>query len=554
MKRSVLKSILIAFAVLTHLTQANAQEQKRNKIELLGAKDLKFDKRMGIDAQRLIGDVSFRHQGALMYCDSAYLYNTTNSLDAFGNVRINQGDTLKLFSEELNYNGDTRLVKVRDNVRLIDKEMTLTTDILDYNRLTNTAIFYEGGRMYSNVNQNELTSINGIYRANIEMFYFRDSVVLINPKYRVVTDSLDYNNFTEVAYFEGPTFIYSDENTIYCENGWYDTRNDIAQFNENAYLDNKKQVLMGDSLWYSRTEGLGRAYQNVRIIDSTDQYIIKGQIGLYDQTKNTSLVTVDAELIQYDQKDSLFLHADTLLAIDDPVLGNKLFAYRGARFFRKDMQGTADSMYFAKNDSTIYMYYSPVLWSDALQITGDTMEVINSSEGLERLLVYNNAMLVDQVDTANYNQIKGRRLTGYFEKNELYKVFIAGNGQSLYYAMEESRVKNKPDTTGSTNADSQQADSIDSLSRDTTAIDAYILVQKVIGVNKAVCSNIAIFLEDRKVQRIRFLVNPDGKFIPIHLFDRDEAILDGFTWQDERRPKDRMDIFRKVAFTRTEVE
>lgn len=552
--------LLFSCTLMLQLSEANGQT--RNRIELLGAKDLKFDKRMGIDAQRLIGDVSFRHQGALMYCDSAYLYNTTNSLDAFGNVRINQGDTLKLFSEVLNYNGDTRLVKVRDKVRLIDKEMTLTTDILDYNRLTNTAIFYEGGRVYSNVNQNELTSINGIYRANIEMFYFRDSVVLINPKYRVETDSLDYNNFTEVAYFDGPTFIYSDENTIYCENGWYDTQNDIAQFNENAYLDNGKQVLMGDSLWYSRLEGLGRAFQNVRIIDSTDQYIIKGQIGLYNQTKSTSLVTVDAELIQYDQSDSLFLHADTLLAIDDPVLGNKLFAYRGARFFRKDMQGAADSMYFAKNDSIIYMYYSPVLWSDDLQITGDTMEVINGSRGLERLLVYNNAMLIDQVDTANYNQIKGRRLTGYFEDNELYEVFIAGNGQSLYYAMEETRVRNKPKSTIIDNTDSLQVDSmtpatqVDSTapSLDTTATDEYTLVQKIIGVNKAVCSNIAIFLEDRKVQRIRFLVNPEGKFIPIHLFDRDDAILDGFTWQDERRPMDRMDVFRKVAFSREEVE
>ncbi len=566
----------------------------KSKIELLGAKDLKYDERLGIPAQRLIGDVSFRHQGALMYCDSAYLYKEQNSLDAFGNVHINQGDTILLYSDKLMYNGNTRLAKVRNNVTLIDKEMTLTTHILDYNRRTDVAVFHDRGKIVSTANDNELISCEGTYEATTEMFYFRDSVVLINPSYIVETDTLNYHNATEVAYFEGPTFIFSDENTIYCENGWYDTQNDISQFNENAFLDNGKQVLRGDSLWYSRLDGLGRAFRNVSVVDTTDHYIITGQKGSYFEESRTSIITEMAELIQYDDRDSLFLHADTLMALDDEILGNQLFAYRNARFFRQDMQGVADSIFFAKSDSIIHLFHSPVLWSDDLQITGDTMEITNTAQGLDKLLVYENSMLIDRVDSTQYNQIKGRRLTGYFRDNELYEVYIEGNGQSLYFAMEERRVpikdrkkadeespEDSPEEGEVVEASLEEEEAVqeqiskpvdggidaelrdnedadieidadelavsDSLEADSVLASDFRIVQEVMGVNRALCSNIAIFMEDRRVQRIRFLVKPEGKFIPIDLFDTDDSYLDGFTWQSERRPLNRQDIFRRIS-------
>lgn len=582
-----------AFIALMTVCAGGLFGQTKSKIELLGAKDLKYDKRFGADAQRLIGDVRFRHQGALMFCDSAYLYDASNTLDAFGNVKINQGDTLFLYGDKLNYNGETRMVKVRNNVRLEDGEMTLTTHILDYNRRTEVAVFYDRGTIVSEKNDNVLMACEGDYIAQNEFFHFRDSVVLINPGYTVETDTLDYDNRTEIAYFEGPTFIFSDENTIYCENGWYDTRSDISQFNENAYLDNQKQVLRGDSLWYSRNEGLGRAFKDVSITDTVDHYIISGQKGNYYENEKRTVVTVGAELIQYDERDSLFLHADTLQAVDDSERGNLLFAHRNVRFFRKDMQGAADSMYFAQRDSTIYMYFDPVLWSDDLQITGDTMEIINKAEGLDRLLVYRDAMLIDYVEPERYNQIKGRTLTGYFRKNELYYVFIQGNGQSLYFAMEEVRVA--ADTTGlaadtaaaasavTVNESTEDPDAAateietdtadlpidtltgeipdtlsvftgDSLPPDTAAVKPKkpLTVQRVMGVNKAECSNIAIYLENKRVQRIRFLVSPDGKFIPIDLFDKDNAYLGGFTWQQYRRPLNRADIFRKAPLIKEE--
>ena len=550
-----------------------------SKIELLGANSLKFDKSLGLDAQRLIGNVRFKHKGALMYCDSAYLYNSSNSLDAFGSVRVVQGDTLTLISDKLYYDGNTQFVKVRDHVTLNDQDMKLTTNTLDYDRKTGRAVFFDRGIITSTQNENELVSCEGIYDSNNSFFYFRDSVVLENPKYRMETDTLNYGNITEIAYFKGPTFIYSDENIIYCENGWYNTKSDISQFNENAYLNNGQQLLSGDSLWYSRNEGIGRAYQNVSIIDTTERVNIYGDYGEYFELLGRTLITGGAELMQYDELDSLFMHGDTLLAVSDSIAGDKIYAYNNVKFYRKDMQGAADSVIFAQSDSLIHMYKKPILWSENLQITGDTIQIKSVEGAIENLYVFDHAFMVNKIDTVMYNQIKGKRLTGYFRENNLYKVLINGNGQSLYYAAEEKKVKvsaseiNKPSKKDTSRIDSNHviipadiiiADELTtvkdtSIVADTTIAAAsagksklptetdsvYIREQVYMGVNKAICSNIAIYLADNQVQRIVFLNKPDGVFYPLEKFPRDEYFYDGFSWQEHRRPLKRADIFLK---------
>lgn len=519
------------FTGLLFLILISDLSAQTNKIELLGANSLKYDKSLGIDAQRLLGNVRFKHKGAIMYCDSAYLYSANNSLDAFGKVRIVQGDTLTLNSDKLFYNGNTQYVKVRDHVTLNDQNMTLKTNTLDYDRKTGKAIFYDRGTITSTENDNKLVSCEGIYDANNSFFYFRDSVVLNNPNYRVETDTLNYGNTSEIAYFEGPTFIYSDENTIYCENGWYDTKRDISQFNENAYLDNGKQVLKGDSLWYDRNLGLGKAYENVSIIDTTDRLDINGNYGEYDEKSNKSLVTGRAEMVQYDKLDSLFLHGDTLLAVKDSIRGDRVYAYHNVRFFRRDMQGAADSLVFSQSDSLIHMYNNPALWAEDLQITGDTIEIKSAEGKIENLYVFENAFMADRVDSLKYNQIKGKRLTGYFRDNDLYKVLIKGNGESLYYAAEEKKVV--PDSSIA------KVDSIQSALKPE-------IEYKYIGVNKAICSDIAIYLTDNQVKRIVFLNKPDGTFYPLFKFPEEERFYRGFNWEGKRRPVSHADIFREI--------
>ena len=534
------------------MVSLNAVFSQTNQIELLGANSLKFDKKLGLDAQRLLGNVRFKHQGALMYCDSAYLYNSSNSLDAFGNVRVVQGDTLTLNSDKLYYNGNTQYVKVRDHVMLQDQDMKLTTHTLDYDRKTGRAVFFDRGIITSTQNDNKLISCEGIYDSNNSFFYFRDSVVLENPKYRVETDTLNYGNLSEVAYFKGPTYIYSDENIIYCENGWYDTKADVSQFNENAYLNNGQQILSGDSLWYSRNDGIGRAYENVSIIDTTEHINIYGDYGEYFELLGKTLITGHAELVQYDDRDSLFLHGDTLLAVSDSIAGDKLYAYHNVKFYRSDMQGSADSVVFDQSDSLIHMLKNPILWADDLQITGDTIQIKSVEGVIENLFVFNRAFMVNKIDTVMYNQIKGKRLTGYFHENNLYKVLINGNGQSLYYAAEEKKVKVSAEEadrlSGRNNLKSDSlniSDSLLVLNPEAKRDSVFIREQSYMGVNKAICSNIAIYLTENQVQRIVFLNQPDGTFYPLEKFPKDEYFYDGFTWQEERRPLKREDIFIK---------
>jgi lipopolysaccharide export system protein LptA len=510
-----MRSLLLLLPLVAHLAAA---AQERNTIELLGARDLKYDKRMGVEAQRLIGDVRFRHKGALMWCDSAYLYSATNSLDAYGNVRILQGDTLQLTGQTLYYDGNTQLVRVRGAVTLRDAEMTLTTDHLDFDRRTGHGVYREGGNITSTANQNVLTSTQGHYDSQLKRFRFRNKVVLTNPRYRVETDTLNYDNLNEVAYFLGPTYIYSDENTIYCENGWYDTRSDKAQFNENAWIDNGKQLLHGDSLWYSRNDALGRAWQNVSLLDRPAKYMIMGQQGTLYEAENRSVITDQAYMLQYDNADTLYLAADTLMAVNDSIAGNNLYAYRHVRFYRTDLQGATDSLVYARTDSIIYLYRTPMIWSDRLQITSDTMELHLRNNRMHRLYAYQNAFMADSMQATMYQQIKGRRLTGYFAENELYKVLIEGNAQSIYYAEEES----KP----------APGDKLP------------VRVKNVMGANKSMSSRMAIFLENRRVQTIRFLVKPSGRFIPLPLLSPDEATLEGFTWHGDKRPADKNDLWR----------
>src|SRR6056297_297197 len=245
-------SSLIIFLFFILLFEMNnihvfSQKEKTRKIQF-EANVVEMNKKISADAKRLIGDVVFTHKGAVMYCDSAYYYSDSNSLDAFSNVYINQGDTINLYSDYANYNGNTRMAEARENVKLIDRdkdgETILYTDYLDYDMNSNTGFYTDSGKVVSG--DNELYSIKGYYYADQEVYFFKYSVEIYTPDYTIYSDTLKYNTHTGVSYFYGPTDIISDDNYIYCENGWYDTEKDISQFSENAYLLKNDQRLKGD--------------------------------------------------------------------------------------------------------------------------------------------------------------------------------------------------------------------------------------------------------------------------------------------------------------------
>lgn len=490
--------------IYVFLVQHSVQAQKPANIELISADRMQFDRRIGDDVRRLIDNVQFRHEGSDMFCDSAYLFSSTNSIRAYGNIFIQVSDTVSIYGDVLYYNGNSRLAELTGRVKMIDPQMTLTTTQMFYDLNANTARYANGGRIVDA--ENELTSIEGFYYADLKDFFFRDNVVLVNPDYTMHSDTLRYNTLTEVAYFFGPTTIVSDENTIYCKNGWYDTQNDIARFSRDAYFTNKEQSLTGDSLFYDRTQGYGRADRNIIMRDSVQNIIITGHFAEHFEKDGLSIVTDEALLIMAEKSDSLFMHADTLKAITDE--NNELrwlYAYHKARFFRKDLQGLSDSIVYSVADSTIFLYHNPVLWSDVHQLTALSIDIRTGEEEVRSVYLHEAAFIASEEEDLGFNQVKGKNMVGHFHENDLYRIDVFGNGETLYYVREEE---------GS-----------------------------VVGLNKALASDIVIYIEDKKVNGIRFLTRPEANLFPPNEIPEDDKLLRNFQWLEHRRPKSKEDVF-----------
>lgn len=494
-------------AILFFLTMGlPAQESsKTTRVDLIHADDIRFDRSIAPDARRLIGNVQFKHEDAIMKCDSAWQFTVDNRFNAYGNVYIQVNDSVDVFGDKLYYNGNDRIAELHGNVKMVDNQMTLTTEHLYYNLETNTANYIDGGKIVDA--ENTLTSIWGFYYADDKNFFFKDSVLLVNPDYVMNSDTLRYNTLTEVAYFFGPTTIVSDENTIFCKNGWYDTMNDIARFSKDAYFTNGEQYLSGDSLFYDRNRGYGKAMHNVLLKDSVQQTFVTGHFAEHFEHEHLSEVTQNAVLTVIAQNDSLFLHADTLRSIHDEENDKRiLFAYYKTKFFKTDLQGMADSVVYNFSDSTIYLYNDPVIWSENHQLTARRIEVKTADDNrVENIQLFDAAFIVSKEDSVSFNQVKGRHIIGYFDENELRKIEVFGNGEALYYVRDEN--------------------------------------EELIGINKSLSSDIIIYLEDNQVASIILYTDPDANLFPPEEIPMEERFFQHFRWITDRRPQKKQDIF-----------
>lgn len=496
-------------SLICWLWVATAFAQQPKQVELINADYLQVDERLGTNTQRLIGNVVFRHEGVMLYSDSAYLYNLTNSLDAFGQVHIVQGDSVNLYGDVLNYNGNTKQAVITGNVVLIERNNTLNTDKLNYDVDQGIGTYNTGGKIVSKKNDNVLTSQIGYYYSKNKRFYYRKNVVLVNPKYTMTGDTLEYDTKTDIAYFYGPTVIKSKENTIYCENGYYDTKRDLSSFSKNSYIVSKKQILKADSIYYNRKTGIGKGFNNVTLADTAQNLVIKGNKGRYEEGLERMVVFEKAELAQLFDKDTLYLHADTLRAEYDSCKAYRtLYAHYKVKFFKADMQGKCDSLVFSYLDSTLKMFTKPVLWNGENQLTARYMEIETKGGKLSQLNMFDVAFIVSEEDTASqsmFNQIKGKKIIGHFKDNALAKIDVYGNGQSLYYA------------------------------KDGAAF---------IGINRADCSDMTIYIDSSKVERISFITKPQAVLYPVDELAHKDRLLKDFIWRNPERPKTREDIFK----------
>ena len=403
------------FTIISLLVSLNLFAQAPTKIQLVNADVLEYDEQKGSKVKRLIGNVVFKHDNVLMYCDSAYLYSETNLLEAFSNVHLKESDSLNVYGDFLIYKGNDKIAELKDNVRLIHNNLTLTTNKLTQNMETNVAFYREGGNIVDG--DNHLTSKIGFYYPDNYEFFFKDSVVLINPQYTMTSDTLKYNTNTEVTYFFGPTNITSDSNHIYCENGWYNTKTDISQFNKHARITSKAQSITADSLYYDRNRGYSEAHGNIVMHDTVENIIISGDFGIYFEKTERAMVTQNAMLTDIYDDDSLFMHADTFKTGFDSTGEHKLlFAYKDVKFFKQDLQGVCDSLVYGFNDSLIRMFNNPILWSDENQMIAEHIRLKTGDDGIELLLFDRNAFISSFVDSNMFNQIKGKDMVGYLSK------------------------------------------------------------------------------------------------------------------------------------------
>ena len=541
---------LFSFSVL-------AQESKR--IEIINANSIEFDEKIGKDVKRLLGDVQFRHGTALMYCDSAYLNSKTNILRAFSNVHIIQNDSIDLYGDFLNYDGNRKLAKVRRNVKLIHGNSTLKTDSLDFDRKTNIAHYFSWG--YLKDQQNNLQSVQGYYYSDSKDYYATDSVTLTNPNYKIYSDSLRYNTKTDISYFYGPTKIISDSNLIYCEYGWYNTKLDLAKVSKNSYIQNKEKKLIGDTIFYDRNKSFGEAFSNVQVLDTSAQIMITGNYANYYEQPDRAFVTDRALMIKYGGGDTLFLHSDTLkmytvfdtlwveqLQFKDSVMGDStneimnssvdsllsnqiladtistytidtvkiVTAYYRTQAFKIDLQMRCDSLTYSTKDSILRLYNNPVIWSDNQQITANYIELLTENNNPTEMFMEENAFIALKDDSIRYNQIEGTNMRAYFnDNNQLYKLDVMHQAKSVFFPREEATEEQK--------RDSLQGD--------------------LVGANVTESRSMMIWFEDNQPSKITLYKSPKGVLNPVEYKPITEYFLKTFSWKDDLRPKKLEDIF-----------
>ncbi len=490
-------SLLIIFSLFT--LNVSGQEVRR-RVEILHSDSMKNERVDERNRRRLLGNVRLKHNDLFMNCDSAWYYDDTNQVLAYNNIHIWQGDTMNIRAERLIYNGDTRKAVLTRSVELEDKEIKLFTEKIDYDVNSQTAVYEEGGRILNA--DNVLTSLTGIYYSDRKMVHFRDSVKIVNPDFVMTADSMRYDTSREVAWFTGPTEAIGDSIYLYCENGWYDTRNSLSQLMQNALLDNRKQQISGDTLWYDEKSGAGEAFGRVTIIDTTDNITVGGNYAWYVKRPERFLLTGSPWFTLFSDDDTLTLRADTLRSIpveDTTGLSHRLLkAYYGCTMFSREMQGRCDSLAYSFQDSVIRLYTDPIIWSKENEMSADSIALYTVNSKADYMEMYNNVFVVSQADEERFDQISGKNLTGHFIDNKLRNIKVSGNAEIIYYVIDEN---------------------------------------ELIGVNRAKSGTLEIFFDEGKIEEVYQRQSPDGTMNPPLKTADTEMRLDMFRWYPDKRPQ-----------------
>lgn len=482
--------------------------QKKTNVILEGCEELAFDKQSGRDCQVLRGNVRFRHEDVLMFCDSAYFYDGTNSFDAFGHVRVIQNEETSMYSDSMFYDGNTTLMRARGAVELRAGKSSLKTHFLDFFRNQNYGYYYAGGEVYDT--DYHITSKQGYYYTESKSYLFKDSVTLVHPNYIINGDSLRYNQNSSLATLLGPSVIYGNSYKVHTTKGWTYTNSSIGRLYNYSVIDYKDgRRMTADSMFFDANLGKVKAYHDAEVHDSTQKVIIRAQYMECDSTKPAYVLAHgNPYMIDYSDADSFFMRADTFRYCEIDSTHDEIRAYNAVRFYRNDMQGKCDSLVYYVQDSMAVMYSEPVIWSEKNQMTGaKRIDIYMKNKSPEKIVIPEKAFIISDEGDEQYNQLSGKKANAYIVNNKLSRVDLIGEATSLYYSKDD---------------------------RDL-----------LIGVNKARGTEMSIYLTKRnKLDKIIMTPDSEGVMYPPDRVPEEERLLKNFSWRESERPRSKEDIIK----------
>ena len=472
--------------------------QNSEKIEILNADTTFANSNLHPDYWRLIGNISFKHNNSIMNCDSAYHFILENKIIAFGRIKIDQEANIMISGEKLIYTAKNTQANIYKNVILKDKQITLKSEEINYDIKNKIAAYYTKSKIIDK--EKTIESKTGTYNANNNKFIFNEDVKVIGNDYKIHTDLMHYNTKSKIVNLYGPSNIYSNTNKIYTENGKYCTINKIANLSKESYIKSKKNIFYADSINFFNNSFYAEGIKNIKIHDSITSFILECDYAKYYQ-KNDSIHLEKKPILKIpDEKDTLFMHAKEFIKNN-----NKIFAFPKVKFFQKSLKGKCDSSIYNIKDSTIIMYNRPILWTNNLQITSDTIIIYHKNNSINKIEFKSEPMMIEQVDSVNYNQIKGKKMIGFVSNNKLKEMKIYGNGQSIFVIEDDNK--------------------------------------QIIGLNFVESSNITLKLNNNKLNNVVYNKKPESTIIPIDEIKNKSRFLNGFIWRKDEEPKDKYDIF-----------
>lgn len=449
--------------------------------------------------------VYFKHEGIKVWCDKAIFYQEENFFKAYGNVKMVQDDTINMRSKYAEYNGKTQFAFASEDVVLTTPSNRLTTDSLFFDRVIQKAFYRSGGVVKDTAST--ITSIRGTYELEKDKYAFRQNVKVTSPDYNITTDILDFYTNNGHAYLYGPSVVTTQDGKVYCERGFFDTRDDFGYFIKNSRVDYEQRTLYGDSIFFDQKRNFASATNNIEVIDTINRTRVKGHYAEVYKQQDSVIITKNPIASSYQENDSIHIASDTMMITGQPDK-RVVRAYPDARLFKSDLSGKADSIHSSQITGYTKLINEPILWSANSQVDGDTILLISDveTEKLDSLRVYYDSFMVQKDSIEGFNQIKGKELFGLFVENELTEAHFIKNAESIYYSRNDE--------------------------------------SELVGIDKTLSSRIKIEFKDKEITDMYYYKDVSGSTYPESELPPNARKFKGMEWRGDEKILSKADLLK----------